>query len=350
VGHSSKVNEEDKMRGLKKILCYSTLGAALISAGPAAAADFTGKNINLIIGFGAGGGYDTNGRLFAQFFGSHLPGKPGIIVQNMPGAGALRAANYIYNVAPKDGTEIAMFASSNALEPLYGNSAAKFETAKFTWIGNLNKEVTSCVVWRNSGINSLDDLKTRVGRFGGSGPTAITSQHPLVLKNLLNLKIEVVQGYKGTKDISLAMERGEVDGTCAMFVSNLEGPYSEALRRGDLKILVQKGRTNHPIFAGAPNLYSLLKNPEDVQIADFIFKQTEIARPIAAPPSLPLELASALRVGFEATMKDAAFIAAAKKMGLGVDAMSAEELQQAFEMFASTPKHIIDRARAVMSP
>lgn len=330
-----------------------TIAAGLLTAlaAPTAApaADFAGKKITLIVGFGAGGGYDTNARLFARHFGKHVPGKPDIVVQNMPGAGALRATNYIYNVSPKDGSEIGFFAASNALEPLFGNAAAKFTTSGFTWIGNMHRDYTSCGVWKTSGITSIEDLRKRPGRFGGSGPSAITTQHPLAVKNMLGLNIQVVQGYKGTRDIYLAMEKGEVDGTCAMFVSNLQGPYAEHVRSGAFKIILQKGRKDHPAYGGAPNLYNLLKSDEDKQLADFIFRQTEIARPIAGPPGIPAATAAVLRKAFDATMRDPALLAEGKKMGIEFDPMDAAELEKTYAAFAATPKHLIERAKQIMS-
>lgn len=333
------------MRNFTKTLLLA--GAALAVAGPASAVDFSGKNINLVIGFGAGGGYDTNARLFAQHYGKHLPGNPNIVPQNMPGAGGLRAANYLYSVAPKDGTTIGMFTASNALEPLFDNPQAKFDTLKFTWIGNLNQDVTACGTWAKSGIKSYEDLKAKGASFGGSGPSAITTQHPLVLKNMLGLKIKVVQGYKGTKDINLAMQQGEVDGSCAMFVSNVRGPYKQSVESGDLKIIIQMGRKNQPEFGDAVNIYSLLKTDEDKRVADFIFRQIEIARPVAAPPGVPKDVADALRKGLDETVKDPALLADAKKMGLDFDAMNAAELTKLLEEFMSTPKEIIKRAQEV---
>lgn len=333
-----------------KIVLLTGMALTLIAAiAPASAQNFPGKKITIIVGFGPGGGYDTNARLLARHYGKHVPGNPDVIVQNMPGAGALRAANYIYNVSPKDGSELGVFAASNALEPLLGNATAKFETSGFTWIGNMHRDVTSCGVWTKSGITSLEDLRKRVGRFGGSGPSAITTQHPLAIKNLLGLKIEVIQGYKGTREIYLAMEKGEVDGACAMFVSNLQGPYAEHIKNGNFKIIIQKGRKNHSAFGDAPNLYSMLKSEEDKQVADFTFRQTEIARPVAGPPGIPAATAAMLRKAFDATMKDPALIAEGKKMGIEFEPMDAAELQKTYEEFAKTPRPIIERAKAIMS-
>ena len=334
---------------LRILTATAGLLTALAATAPTSAADFAGKKITIIVGFGPGGGYDTNARLLARHFGKHVPGNPDIIIQNMPGAGALRATNYIYNVSPKDGTELGVFAASNALEPLFDNPAAKFKTSGFTWIGNMHRDYTSCGVWTKSGITSLEDLRTRPGRFGGSGPSAITTQHPLAIKNMLGLNIQIVQGYKGTREIYMAMEKGEVDGTCAMFVSNLQGPYAEHIRSGAFKIILQKGRKDHPAYGGAPNLYNLLKSDEDKQLADFIFRQTEIARPIAGPPGIPAATTAVLRKAFDATMRDPALLAEGKKMGIEFDPMDAAELEATYAAFAATPKHVIERAKTIMS-
>ncbi|MBM3607807.1 MAG: hypothetical protein FJX29_05025 [Alphaproteobacteria bacterium] len=334
---------------LRYTLAAAGLLAAFATPAFAQTADFAGKKINIIVGFGPGGGYDTNSRLLARHLGKHVPGNPDILVQNMPGAGALRAANYIYNVSPKDGTELGVFASSNALEPLFGNAAAKFTTSGFTWIGNMHRDYTSCGVWTKSGITSLEDLRKRPGRFGGSGPSAITTQHPLAIKNMLGLDIQIVQGYKGTREIYMAMEKAEVDGTCAMFVSNLQGPYAEHIKSGAFKIILQKGRKDHPAYGGAPNLYNLLKSEEEKQLADFIFRQTEIARPVAGPPGIPANIAATLRKAFDATMRDPALLAEGRKMGIEFEPMDAAELEKTYAAFAATPKHLIERAKTIMS-
>lgn len=321
-------------------------GGAAISA---IAADYTGKTITLTVGFPPGGGYDTYARVLAREFGRHVSGMPAVIVQNQPGAGSMAAANYLYNVAPKDGTSLGLFAASVALEPLLGNAQAKFDTGKFVWLGNINKDVASCGVWRTSGITNFSDLRQRPTKFGGSGPGAITTQHALFLKNILGAKVEMVQGYGGSSEINLAMQRGEVDAACGIFRSSAVGPYARDIAAGDLKIVIQLGRENVAQFGDAANVYSLLANDEERQIADFVFLQSTIGRPIAAPPGVPEDVTDTLRKAFDATMMDAEFLANASKANVEVVPMSGAEVAQAFSDFAKMSPAVIQRAKDAIS-
>ncbi len=308
------------------------------------------RNITLLIGFAAGGGYDTFGRLIARHWGRHLPGNPTIVPQNMPGGGSLVVANLIYNVAPKDGSQLGLFASSAALEPVIGNPQAKFETGRFTWIGNMNKDVAACATWTASGIRSWDDAVARGARFGGVGLSAPTTQHAAFFKNVLGAPIKIIVGYGGTNDVNLAMQRGEVDASCGMFVSSVKGPYARDVEAGNLKMIIQLGRDNHPAFGDAVNIYSLLRTPQDHELADFVFSQVEIARPIAAPPGMPEPIAAALRRSFDTAMRDPDFLADARRVQLDIAPMTGEETTRAFARFAATPKEVAARAKAAMTP
>lgn len=316
---------------------------------PANAADYTGKTINFIVGSAPGGGYDTYARLFARYFGNHVPGKPTVTVQNMQTAGGLNAANTIYNVAPKDGTTIGMFASSNALEPLMGNTLAKFDTGKFTWLGNMNRDALSCGAWKTSGVTSIDDAFKRQVRFGASGMGATTAQNALFLKNMLGAQISVILGYGGTNDVKLAMQRGEVDASCGLFVSSVVGPFGADVKSGNLKIIVQFGRTNDKAFGDAPNIYSYLKTEDDKLAADFVFLAAEITRPITAPPGVSADVAATLRKAFDATVADPELLATAKNANIEITPMNAEAVSKAFADFATTPQRLIERAKAAIT-
>ena len=275
---------------------------------------YRGSQITIQVGFGAGGGYDTAARLFAPHFGRHVPGRPSVVVQNLPGAGSMNVANAIFNNAPSDGSVLGMFASSTALEPLFGNDKAVYDPRRFEWIGSLHRDIASCGVWKGAGqgIKDLPGLlkAKRTVTFGSTSPTAITSQHPLFLKNMLGANLKVIYGYKGTKDVSLAMMRGEVDGSCGMFESSVRSAYEAHVKAGELKIVVQFGRDRAiPYFGDATRLYTMLTTDEQRKIADVIFQQTELARPLAAPPGTPKERVAALRKAMLATLKDAAMAA-----------------------------------------
>jgi tripartite-type tricarboxylate transporter receptor subunit TctC len=337
----------------KTIAVYCVALAFALAAAKALAdsvSDFyKGKSINLLIMSPPGGGYDAYSRLLARHFGKFIPGNPTIVPQNMVGAGGLKLANYLYYSAAHDGLTLGMFGAFVGLEPLFGNDDATFETVKFTWIGNMNRDVEGCTVWSASGFNTIADARQRQITFGSSGRASTTSQHALVLKNMLGVKAKVIEGYGGANDIVLAMRRGEVDASCGVYLSSVLTTYGRDLTSGEMKVLIQFGRKNVPVFGAAENIYDLLQTDEERQIADVIFRQSEIGRPVAAPPGIPDDRAIALRSAFLATLKDPAFLADAEKIGLPIDAMSGEDIDQLFETFYAAPKSIIEQAKNAMN-
>jgi len=330
------------------ILGMTALGLATAPAAAQEDTYFKGKEISISIGFGAGGGYDTYGRLMARHFGRFVPGNPTVIAKNEPGAGGMKLASTIYNVARKDGTELGLFAATSALEPLFGTEEAKYETTKFTWIGNLDSDVSSCGVWKHTGIKNWEDLKTKETTFGATGPAAITSIHPLVLGSLFGLKTKVILGYQGTRDVNLAMQRGEVDGTCGMYMSSIRSQYQADVDSGALTILMTFGTERTKDFPNVPSVFELIKNDDDRKLADLIWGSDRIGRPIAAPPGLAPERAATLRKAFDAMVKDPEFLAEANKIGLSIEPMSGELVQKRFAEFYNTPKPVIQRAMKAM--
>ena len=339
---------------LKILASCAALAALVTGAAPDARADavsdfYKGKSINIYIGFGPGGGYDVYARMLARHFGRFIPGNPNVVPQNMPGAGGLKAAAYVYHAAARDGLSLAMFGGFTGLEPLFGNDQANFDPVKFTWIGNMNRDVSSCAVWNAAGFDGFSDIMQRQIVFGSSGKASTTSQHALVLKNMLGAKVKVIEGYQGTNDINLAMKRREVDASCGIYLSSALTSYEQDLRNGNMRILVQFGRQNVPSFGDAVNLYDLLKTDTEKRVADLIFRQGEIARPIAGTPDIPAVRASALRTAFMQTMKDPAFLAEAAKVSMPIDPMTGEEVARLFESFYAAPKSIVERAKFVMN-
>src|SRR5438105_8966194 len=231
--------EEDALE--RRILrgLFALFATALVAQAPRAAhaqtdavADFyKGKTLSLIAGFPPGGGYDTYVRVLARHFGRFIPGQPLVVASNMPGAGSLTAANHIYGKATADGLSLAMFASSAAMEPLLGNKAAQFDNTRFSWVGSMSNDVAYCGVWQSAAAPAtFDEMATKETIFGGGAPAAITYQHPMVLKTMLRAKIRVIQGYAGTRDINLAMQRGEVHGTCGLFGSSIKSSFAEDVK------------------------------------------------------------------------------------------------------------------------
>jgi tripartite-type tricarboxylate transporter receptor subunit TctC len=348
---------------MRKPMRRHTIGAALFAAVAVvshahadAVSDFyKGRELTIQIGYGAGGGYDTTTRVFARHFGKHIPGTPSIIVQNVPGAGSMNVANAIFNTAPKDGSVLGVFASSTALEPLFGNKKAMYDPRRYEWIGSMHRDIASCGVWKGArqGIKNLHDLikaKDTV-TFGSTSPTAITSQHPLFVKNMLGANLKVIYGYKGTKDVSLAMMRGEVDGSCGMFESSVRSSFDQHVQAGELKIITQFGRDRAvSYFKDATRMYDLLKSAEQKKVADVIFKQTELARPLAAPPGTPKDRVAALRKAMLDTLKDPELIADAKRLQVDFDPIAGAEAAQMFADFYTTPPALVEQARRYTQP
>jgi tripartite-type tricarboxylate transporter receptor subunit TctC len=332
---------------------------AAVAASSLASADevadfFKGKQITFQIGFGAGGGYDTNSRIVARHFGRHVPGNPSIIVQNVPGAGSMTVANRVYNTAPKDGTVLGMFSSVAAMVPLYGKREAKFQTDKFEWIGSLHRDIQGCGVWKGAGqgIRTIPDMikakKTVI--FGSNGPSNPLTVFPLFMKNVLGANLKVVHGYKGTKEINLAMQKGELNATCGMYESSVRNAFLQDFEAGNLVIFAQFGVSQKvPLFGQATNIFDLLKAEEQKQMAKLVFGPAEITRPLAAPPGTPKARVAALRKALLDTMKDPGLIADAKKIKIEFKPIPGEEVAAMFKEYFATPRPVVDKAYEMIS-
>src|SRR5947209_17058899 len=304
-----------------------TLAVALASPAHAQSVEefYKGKTVNLIIGYSVGGGYDLYGRLLARHIGRHIPGRPSIVPQNMTGAGSLRAAQYIYSVAPKDGTAFGTFGRTIAATPLLTPATAQFDGTKVTWLGSVTNEVSTCVTWHSSMVKTWSDILAKEIAFGGEGPGADPDVYALLYKNVFGAKIKLVTGYHGTNDTALAMERGEVDGLCGLSWSTIKGRHMQWVRDKKINIIVQAAFSKQPDMADVP-LITELANPEQREIVKFILTAQEMARPFAAPPGIPEDRKATLVAAFEQTMKDAEFLAEAEKLNIDVNPVSAKAL------------------------
>jgi tripartite-type tricarboxylate transporter receptor subunit TctC len=310
---------------------------------------FSGKTVSLIAGFPPGGGYDANVRVLARHFGRFIPGQPTVVVSNMPGAGSLVAANHLYSKATADGTVLGMFASSVAMEPLLGNKSALFEPIKFSWIGSMSQEVSYCGVWQGPGkAASFDDVLARETVFGGGAPTAATFQHPNILKNVLGAKIRLVPGYPGTREIVLAMSRGEVDGGCALFGSSVKAQFLDDVKSGRMKLVIQMGNRTSDEFGKVPSVFDYARSDADRAVLEIHFSQLLLGRPVAGPPGIPADRLKALRDAFTATMRDREFLAEATRVGLDIDPASADDVENLLKRFAAYPPDIFHRAQDAM--
>ena len=331
---------------IKNLLALSLLGLA---SGPVLAqtpAEFyKGKNVDLYVGYSTGGGYDVYGRIVARFMGRHIPGNPTVVVKNMDGAGSMRAANYIYNVAPKDGTAFGTVARGLAFDTLFGLQGAQFDGTKFSWIGSANDEVSVCVGWSStSGIAKFEDLKTKQMIVGGTGGSADTDQFPRIINAVLGTKMKLVVGYPGGNEVNLAMERGEVQGRCGWSWSSVKSTQSGWLKDKKINVLVQLSLSKHADLPDVPLIMDLAQTEEQKQIFRLIFARQVLGRPFLAPPGLPADRLAALRTAFMDTMKDADFLAEADKLKLEITAVPGETLQKIVQEAYATPKDVVKMA------
>jgi tripartite-type tricarboxylate transporter receptor subunit TctC len=289
---------------------------------------YKGKNVDLMVGYSAGGGYDVYARMIARYIGKHIPGNPTVVVKNLDGAGSLRLANALYNQLPKDGTVFGTIARGAAFDPLLGNKAAQFDASKFSWIGSANDEVSVCVAWHTSGITSIEQTFDKELVVGGTGPSADTDQFPRIVNGVLGTKMRIVPGYPGGNDVSLAMERGEVSGRCGWSWSSVQSTRKDWYDSKKINVLVQMSLQKHPDLPNVPLVLDLAKTPEQKQILTLVFARQALGRPFVAPPGVPADRLEALRKAFMDTMKDPEFLAEAEKAQLEVTPIDGAKVQQ----------------------
>jgi tripartite-type tricarboxylate transporter receptor subunit TctC len=307
---------------------------------------YAGKTLTLIAGFPPGGGYDTYVRLLARYYGKFIPGHPTVVPTNMPGAGSLLAANYLYGKAANDGLTLAMFAASAAMEPLLGNKSALFDTAKFSWIGSMSQDIAYCGVWQAPGAaTSFAEMMTKETIFGGGAIASIIYQHPMVLKNVLGANIRMIPGYPGTREVNLAMHRGEVGGVCGLYVSTIAATFRDEVASGQLKPVIQMGNKRSDAYGNVPSVFDFAKNDLDRAVLDVHFKQLLLGRPLAGPPGIPADRLNALRDGLTAAMQDKDLRAEADKIGLDIDPATGEEVEQLLKRFAAYSPEVFRKAQ-----
>src|ERR1700722_3303303 len=326
-------------------LMLMALLAAAGGARPGAAADsveafYKGKTMQLLIGFGPGGGYDLYGRAVARHMGRFIPGNPTLVPQNMAGAGSVRAASSLYNAAPKDGTVIGTFSRGIIVDTLLGANKGQFEAQKFGWVGSVTNEVSVCGFSRRSGIRTWNDMLSKDTTVGSSGQADDLGVYANVLRSVFNAKLKLISGYPGTADILLAVERGELGGLCGWSWSTLKSRSKKLYDSGEIAVPVQLGLTPHEDLPRVPLITTLTKDPTKIAVLKLIFSRQTMARPFAAPPGIPEERLRALRAAFDATMKDKDFLAEAQQLDLEVRPVSGAEIDELVATLAATPSEI----------
>lgn len=309
---------------------------------------FAGRTITINVAGTAGGGFDVMTRAMAKFYGRHIPGHPEVIVKTMPGGGGLVAANHLYNVAPKDGTMLA-YLGPIAVDPLLnpGSSAAKFAATKFTWIGSLGASHSVLVVWHTAPAQTVDDLFKVETIVAGTGAASTTDFYPKVLNETLGFKFRLITGYQGSQETYLAIERGEAHGRFSSW-DGLKSTVGHWFTEGKAKVVLQAALRRHPELPDVPTILELAKTDEHKQIVRFMLASAE-ARPIAAPPDIPADRATALRDAFAKLVADPEYVAEMKRLKLDPSGpMTGEQLQDYYKQVYLTPKAIIDRVAAAM--
>jgi tripartite-type tricarboxylate transporter receptor subunit TctC len=324
------------------------LGTAIGAAQPVA--DFyRGKTVQLLIGFTAGGNYDLSARTLARHIGRHIPGNPTVVPQNMAGAGSLRLANVLYNVAPKDGTTFGMVGRGVSMEPMLGTQASKFDSRRYTWIGSVSNETSVCVAWRTSKIKSWNDMLSMPFTVGGQGPGSDDDMFTNMLRNIFGAKARLVAGYPGGNEINLPMERGEVDARCGWSWGAIKTTRFNWVTNKEINLLLQIALQKANDLPDVPLVMDYAKSDRDRQILQVILSRQQMAWPFTAPPDLPQDRAAALRAAFDATMRDPEYLAEAKKRGLEVNPMSGTAIDKLIARLYATPPDVIAAAKAAMT-
>lgn len=335
----------------KRVLAF--LGAACLGLAPAAASGvedfYKGKTVNVLVGFTTGNGADSYARLIARWYAKYLPGAPNIVVQNMPGSGSLTMTNTLFNVSPKDGTVFGIFNRNVPLEPLMGNSNARFDPRRFTWLGSTNTEPSLCVAWHGSPVKSIKDIQTRDFAVAATGLNANSGLVPTVLNRVMGAKFKVIMGYPGSNEMSLAMERGEVEGRCGWSRSSLMATKPQWVSENRISLLLQAGLQKSPLMPDVPLAMDSVTNESDRQLLKLAVAWDEMAWPFAAPPDIPADRAKALRAAFEAVLKDPELVAQAKREGLDINYVPPAQIERILADVYATPESVIATLKGIVS-
>ena len=336
-------------------MCIGAVAAACVALAGATHANaqsvaefYRGKRINLVTSASVGGGYDQYARLLAKHMPRHIPGEPTIIVQNMVGAEGLRAANFLYNVAPQDGTVIGGLSRNTGLARFYdfNNAGIQFDARKFHWLGSPQQEVGLFILSTKSGLAAIDDLKQREVTVSSTARNSPSSIYSRILNASIGTKLKPIEGYDGSQACLMAIERGEVDahvsgGSSAPFRARI-APW---LKAGDAKVIMQMGMTSDAAFPDVPTAIEVVRTPRDRQLFEIAFAEQVMGRPFVLPPGVPGDRIVALRSAFDATMKDAAFLDDARRQHAEIDPVSGEDINALLDRVYAAPPEVVARIR-----
>jgi tripartite-type tricarboxylate transporter receptor subunit TctC len=309
------------------------------------------KELDLIVSSAPGGGYDSFSRLIAHYMSRYLPGNPTIVVQNMLGGGGIRAANYIYNVAPRDGSALALIDRGMPTAPLLyaDKSQAKFDAVRLSWIGSIMRETGMGVLSARSPVATVEDAKTHPIFFGATGPETDPAMYARLVNDLLGTKIKVINGYKGQPEEFQAVEKGELDG---LFMSGWSGPGRAYVRdrmgKGLMRLLVQMAPSRDPQHPDTPTIMDLVSAPADRQIVELVLGRTLLGRPVVAPPDIPADRLALMRAAFHQAIEDPELRADAQAQRLSIDPIYGAEAQEIIGRLYRSPPDVVERLRKIV--
>jgi tripartite-type tricarboxylate transporter receptor subunit TctC len=306
------------------------------------------KKVRMLVGYGVGTGNDLYMRLLARHIGKHIPGKPTIVPENMPGAGSMVMMNYLYNAAARDATVLGVPSRNLAVEPLLGNDQARYEAQKFTWLGSMSRDVSTCITWHRSGIKTVEDARRRDVPVGATGAPADSNIFPKLLNAVLGTRFKTVLGYPDSAAVGIAMERGEVEGYCSFTWSAIKSARPQWLADKQINVVLQLSLARHPELPDVPLVIDLARDDAARQMFALAFGTQKMGRPAAAPPGLPAERALALRAAFAATMADPEFREDARRSALDIDGpISGAEVDGILKQVYASPKDVVAKFEAI---
>ncbi|MGE5538494.1 MAG: Bug family tripartite tricarboxylate transporter substrate binding protein [Gemmatimonas sp.] len=338
---------------IARIACAVCVASvATISAGTAIGQSldsfYRSNGLKFIVAAGAGGGYDVYGRALARHIGAHLPGNPSVVAQNMPGADGLKATNFIYNVAPKDGSVIGNTYATMTLQPLLTSQGIQFDPLKLNWLGSMGKQNALCVTWTTSPIKTIEDARITVTTVSSTGAAGSRTTVPKILNAVLGTKFKVITGYD-TAGASLAVERGEVDGLCGVSYATLMASNPHWLLNRKVNVLVQLAREKDPHVPSTPMALDMVEDANDRRLLDLILVVQEVGRPVIAPPDVSADRLTALQKAFADTMVDPAFAADAERLKLEIDPLDYRAIVSLLAAAYASPKDVVTRASQLLS-
>jgi len=309
---------------------------------------YKGRQLTMLVFSGAGSTYDLYARLLVRHLGNHLPGSPTFVVQNMVGAGGLKVVDYLYRIAPQDGTVMGTIGRGLAFEPMLGRNDVNFDPLRFTWLGSMNRDVALAMAWHMAKVKTFADLKTTDLLVPGTGAGADSEIIPLAINALAGTRFKIIEGYRDSAVAALAMERGELDGLAYWSWSAIIAAHPDWLRENKVNLLFHTGAAPIPAVPNLPSIRTLVANPTDKKAIDFLLARETLGRPFLAPPMLPLDRAAALRSAFAATLRDPEFQNEAERAKLDIDLVTGDEIDRLLRESVTTSPEVIGRLKQAL--